>query len=154
MLYKIWILIIMVVVICMSGCSDSQVKKTEMLEKISLSETDIEVDEEENKSVVREVELLTEIKTCLENGKSARSLNFNEEDMKIVNSFFQRKQIVMWIDINFTILHICILPFLLLFNCIQLYKYCQSNYGKRAVFLFYRPFVHRIVRIFLRNQSF
>ena len=41
-----------------------------------------------DKSVVREVELLTMIKTCLENGKSARSLNFSEEDMKIVNSFF------------------------------------------------------------------
>ncbi len=40
------------------------------------------------KSAVAEVELLTRIKEVLEAGKPARSLNFNEEEQKIVKDFF------------------------------------------------------------------
>ena len=41
-----------------------------------------------DKTTLREVELLRQIKTTLESEKPARLLNFNEEDQKIVNSFF------------------------------------------------------------------
>ena len=40
------------------------------------------------KSALMEVELLTKIKQVLENNQPARSLKFNEEEQKIVNSFF------------------------------------------------------------------
>ena len=40
------------------------------------------------KSALLEVELLTKIKACLEAGKPARSLTFNEAEQKIVKEFF------------------------------------------------------------------
>ena len=41
-----------------------------------------------DKSASKEVELLTKIKQVLEEGKMARSLNFDEEEQKIVKEFF------------------------------------------------------------------
>lgn len=41
-----------------------------------------------DKSASKEVELLTKIKQVLEEGKGARSLNFDEEEQKIVKEFF------------------------------------------------------------------
>ena len=41
-----------------------------------------------DKTAILEVELLNKIKKALETGKPARSITFNEEEQKVVNSFF------------------------------------------------------------------